>query len=199
MESVKRATHAIRAWLMRYGFAVLAVGAATALRYWLGKSFGLTAPYVTYYPVVIVVAVLAGLGPGLAAMLLSAVAADYLLLEPDGFGIASLGDRIGLALFMFNGAAISMLAGTIRRRNAELGRSKSGLDHAQAVAEVGSWHLDVAKDALTWSEETYRLFQVARRGGCGRERRLNSIPEVSHGSQRGPSRTSPSASGRKRS
>ena len=180
MESVKRATHAIRAWLMRYGFAVLAVGAATALRYWLGKSFGLTAPYVTYYPVVIVVAVLAGLGPGLAAMLLSAVAADYLLLEPDGFGIASLGDRIGLALFMFNGAAISMLAGTIRRRNAELGRSKSGLDHAQAVAEVGSWHLDVAKDALTWSEETYRLFQVTIGTPDSRGTVLERVPPEDH-------------------
>ena len=139
MELVKQSTHAIRAWLMRYGLTVLAVVAATALRYWLGKSFGLTAPYVTYYPVVILVAVLAGLGPGLAAMLLSGVAADYFLLAPQGsFAIASLGDRIGFALFMVNGAAISVLAGTMRRRNAELRRSKSDLDHAQAVAEVGS-------------------------------------------------------------
>ncbi len=145
---------------MRYGFAVLAVVAATALHYWLGKSFGLTAPSITYYPVVVVVAMLAGFGPGFAAMSLSAVATDYLFLEPHGFGIASLGDRIGLALFMVNGAALIMLSGTIPRRNAELRRSKSDLDRAQAVAEVGSWHLDVAKDALTWSEETYRLFEV---------------------------------------
>ena len=174
---VKQSTHAIRAWLMRYGLTVLAVVAATALRYWLGKSFGLTAPYVTYYPVVILVAVLAGLGPGLAAMLLSGVAADYFLLAPQGsFAIASLGDRIGFALFMVNGAAISVLAGTMRRRNAELRRSKSDLDHAQAVAEVGSWHLDVAKDALTWSEETYRLFEVPIGTPVSREKVLERVP-----------------------
>ena len=162
---------------MRYGLTVLAVVAATALRYWLGKSFGLTAPYVTYYPVVILVAVLAGLGPGLAAMLLSGVAADYFLLAPQGsFAIASLGDRIGFALFMVNGAAISVLAGTMRRRNAELRRSKSDLDHAQAVAEVGSWHLDVAKDALTWSEETYRLFEVPIGTPVSREKVLERVP-----------------------
>jgi|CZKY01.1.fsa_nt_gi PAS domain S-box-containing protein len=177
MELVKQSTHAIRAWLMRYGLTVLAVVAATALRYWLGKSFGLTAPYVTYYPVVILVAVLAGLGPGLAAMLLSGVAADYFLLAPQGsFAIASLGDRIGFALFMVNGAAISVLAGTMRRRNAELRRSKSDLDHAQAVAEVGSWHLDVAKDALTWSEETYRLFEVPIGTPVSREKVLERVP-----------------------
>jgi PAS domain S-box-containing protein len=161
MELVKKTTHAIRAWLMRYGFTVLAVVATTALRYWLGKSFGLTAPYVTYYPVVIAAAVVGGLGPGLVATLLSGVAAHYFLLAPQGsFAIASLGDRIGFALFMVNGVAVSLLAETLRRRNAELRRSRSDFGHAQAVAEVGSWHLDVAKDALTWSEETYRLFEV---------------------------------------
>jgi len=161
MELVKQSTHAIRAWLVRYGFAVVAVGAATALHYRLEKSFGFTAIYVIYSPVAMLVALAAGLGPGLVATLLSAVAIDYLLLAPRGsFAIAGLGDRMGLALFLVVGAAVSLLAETLRRRNAELRRSKSDFDHAQAVAEVGSWHLDVAKDALTWSEETYRLFEV---------------------------------------
>ena len=158
---VKQSTHAIRAWLVRYGFAVVAVGAATALHYRLEKSFGFTAIYVIYSPVAMLVALAAGLGPGLVATLLSAVAIDYLLLAPRGsFAIAGLGDRMGLALFLVVGAAVSLLAETLRRRNAELRRSKSDFDHAQAVAGVGSWHLDVAKDALTWSEETYRLFEV---------------------------------------
>ncbi|MBX3373727.1 MAG: PAS domain-containing protein [Phycisphaeraceae bacterium] len=39
----------------------------------------------------------------------------------------------------------------LRRRERELRR-------AQAVAKVGSWMIDIASGALTWSEETYRIF-----------------------------------------
>ncbi|MCX8018529.1 MAG: PAS domain-containing protein, partial [Rhodocyclaceae bacterium] len=34
------------------------------------------------------------------------------------------------------------------------------LKRAQAVAQVGSWHLDLARNRLDWSDETYRIFGV---------------------------------------
>ena len=39
-----------------------------------------------------------------------------------------------------------------------LRKAEFELNRAQAVAQVGSWSLDVAEDRLVWSEETYRIF-----------------------------------------
>ena len=38
--------------------------------------------------------------------------------------------------------------------------SEAGLRRAQRVANVGSWHLDLRRDELTWSEQTYRIFGI---------------------------------------
>ena len=37
-------------------------------------------------------------------------------------------------------------------------RAEEFLSHAQAVAHIGSWEWDIVGDAITWSEETYRIF-----------------------------------------
>ncbi|MDH5560690.1 MAG: PAS domain S-box protein [Deltaproteobacteria bacterium] len=46
----------------------------------------------------------------------------------------------------------------VEKRTAELIRSDQSLANAQEIAKVGSWHLDMKKDILTWSDETYRIF-----------------------------------------
>jgi PAS domain S-box-containing protein len=48
------------------------------------------------------------------------------------------------------------------RRQAEedLRASRSDLNHAQAVAQTGSWRLDLRTNELRWSDETYRMFGV---------------------------------------
>ena len=46
-----------------------------------------------------------------------------------------------------------------RRRAVEaLRRSEEELRRAQSVGRVGSWRLDVTRNELVWSEETYRIF-----------------------------------------
>ena len=45
---------------------------------------------------------------------------------------------------------------------ASLKESELYLEQAQEVAGVGSWHLDIGADVLTWSEQTYRMFGVDR-------------------------------------
>ncbi|MGA7178441.1 MAG: PAS domain S-box protein [Thiobacillaceae bacterium] len=37
-------------------------------------------------------------------------------------------------------------------------RSEENLKLAQAVAQTGSWYLDIVTDSLEWSDETYRIF-----------------------------------------
>lgn len=46
----------------------------------------------------------------------------------------------------------------LRRNEAALRDSQEALNRAQSVAKVGSWHLDIATNVVTWSDETYRLF-----------------------------------------
>jgi len=44
----------------------------------------------------------------------------------------------------------------------ELRASKEDLNRAQAVANTGSWRLDVLNKDLQWSEQTYRMFGIAQ-------------------------------------
>jgi PAS domain S-box-containing protein len=47
-----------------------------------------------------------------------------------------------------------------RRIEGELREREADLNRAQAVAHLGSWRLDVQRDVLDWSDESYRLFGV---------------------------------------
>jgi hypothetical protein len=150
-------------WLLRYGFAVVAEAIAATICYWLGKFFIVSSAYIISYPTVMLVAVVAGLGPRLVANQFSSAAADYLFIEPHGsFTVTTLGDRIELALFPGTGAAISVLAETMRRSKLILKRSRSDLSRALVVARVGGWHLDIVKEERTWSDETNRLLGPPR-------------------------------------
>ncbi len=41
-----------------------------------------------------------------------------------------------------------------------LKESEASLNEAQRIAQVGSWEFDVASGVMSWSDETYRLFEV---------------------------------------
>jgi PAS domain S-box-containing protein len=47
-----------------------------------------------------------------------------------------------------------------KRAQAALRESQMDLNRAQAVAQTGSWRIDVAGNRLVWSEETHRIFGV---------------------------------------
>ncbi|HSB80303.1 MAG TPA: GAF domain-containing protein [Candidatus Methylomirabilis sp.] len=72
--------------------------------------------------------------------------------------------EISAGAFVWEGR--SAVCGVIRditdrkRVEAALLQSEVSLNRAQQVAHIGSWHLDVIRGELTWSEETYRIFGV---------------------------------------
>ena len=68
-----------------------------ALTVWVGPGLP---TYITFYPAVIVVALLAGLGPGLVTTGLVVLTTAYWLLPPPGMAVAAPVDRLGLALFV---------------------------------------------------------------------------------------------------
>ncbi len=48
-------------------------------------------------------------------------------------------------------------------QNEKLQASEQDLNRAQAVAQIGSWRMDVQHDVLHWSDETYRIFGIPKR------------------------------------
>src|ERR1017187_2183928 len=106
------------AW-SRYVIAVLAVAAAVALRAWLLGSLGTRAPFITFYPAVILAALCGGLPAGLLATALSAVVFGFAWMEPvSQFSIRDPADWLSLIVFAMSGAAISVVTEAMQRAEA---------------------------------------------------------------------------------
>jgi PAS domain S-box-containing protein len=63
------------------------------------------------------------------------------------------------------------------RKKAEkaLHERENDLNRAQAVAKTGSWRLDVRRNQLLWSDETYRMFGIPKRTPLTYEAFLSTI------------------------
>jgi PAS domain S-box-containing protein len=62
-------------------------------------------------------------------------------------------------------AAIGSQMGQFMQRNEAvqaLAQSRTDLDRAQQVGQIGWWRLDTQRNVLTWSDETHRIFGVPR-------------------------------------
>ena len=115
LEQVRRQT--LLAWTGRYGVAVGMVAAGWGLRVGLTAAYGPTLPtYITFYPGVMVAALVGGYGPGLAATILTELVVAYWILPPVGtFSIAAPVDRVSLVLFGAMGLFMSGVAEVYRR------------------------------------------------------------------------------------
>jgi PAS domain S-box-containing protein len=109
-------------WLPRYAIAVGVVAAAFLLRQGITRLMGGDLPpYIIFYPAIMFVALLSGLGPGLLTTAAAALLVDYYILPRQGlFGIVSLSDATGLALFAGNGIFMSVIATLYRRARGRL-------------------------------------------------------------------------------
>ena len=128
---------------VRYGGAILCVAVAVGIRLALGPLWGVKFPYLAFYPAVLASAWLGGLGPGLLATALSALATDYLWIPPVySSPIESVGDRLSMAAFVLIGVAIPALSGLVRRRERYVGTILESISGAFAMLD-GDWRLRV--------------------------------------------------------
>lgn len=107
---------------LRYAVAVAASLAAVLLRYVFRSALGDDEPLIISPLAVVVSAILGGFGPGLLATGLTAAAAAYFFLEPEGFAVAFASDRTRLVAFVIVGTLISLVSGALhlsRRRARE--------------------------------------------------------------------------------
>ncbi len=82
-----------------YGLALAMVALAVFVRGLVAEFAGAAMPFVTFYPAIIVVALIGGIGPGILATGLSSVAAWYLFIPP--FFAWTLSGRELTELFLF--------------------------------------------------------------------------------------------------
>lgn len=111
----------LRTWPRRYTLAVFVVALATLVRYALELRLGPSPPFLLFVPAIILVAVLAGFGPGILATFLSAVSVAYFYWTSfDVSGTGRIAQVVALLLFCAIGLITSRLANLYRRHDVRL-------------------------------------------------------------------------------
>ena len=127
----------LRTWPRQYGVALIGVTAAGLLRYSLDVTLGFTQPFVLFYPIIMLVALLGGLGPALFATLLSGVVASYFFLEPlNSFGVRHPRDMVALALFWAMGITMSWVGDLFQRRAKRLQEFEKAVEGLEEMIVV---------------------------------------------------------------
>jgi PAS domain S-box-containing protein len=128
---------------LRYGVAVVAVGLVLLLKLVLNPLIVQQSPFLLISGAVIVAAWFGGLGPGILATALGALAADYFFLEPVGsFALLGVG-FLPFTLFVLQGLLISFLVEALR----------SARERAETSVREARSH----QESLRRSEERFRL------------------------------------------
>ncbi len=126
--------------LIRYGCAVSGVAAAFLLRQVL-TAYGASGlpTYITFYPAVMLVAIMAGFWPGFVATAIAGLGVDYWILPPHGFGVHSFTDAVGLILFSGMGVFMSLVAEFYRRARQQAQENSLELKRAnEALRDLSS-------------------------------------------------------------
>ncbi|MDR3591657.1 MAG: PAS domain S-box protein [Negativicutes bacterium] len=100
----------------QYAAALMLVASAAVVRLLFLLQLGLIAPYLTFYPAVMLSAAYGGLRSGLLATALAAVLADYFWIAPVGqLGIHSQADMLAMIIFLINCTLVSVICEVMLR------------------------------------------------------------------------------------
>ena len=113
---------------LRYAFVIAAVGVAVLLRLILGPLLGSDLRFLFLWPAVTCCAWYGGLGPGLLATILSALAGRYFLLEPvHSLAPETPADGIGMLLYLLLGTFISLVIEGLHRAKRQVEQQAAAL------------------------------------------------------------------------
>jgi PAS domain S-box-containing protein len=164
-------------WFKRvpaYAIAALGVGAAVFANLLLATSLQASPTLFLFLCAIIFAAWFGGVGPGLAATVLSTLAFDYLFLDLRLEELPRLALFVMAALFVIGLiAAQRNTAASLRQSRADLedkvrdleklnAALKSGetyLAEAQRLSHTSSFGWNVSRGEIVWSEESYRIFE----------------------------------------
>lgn len=115
-----------------------------------------------------------GLQQGMAALTLSISAINLLFLYP--LWNSAPGDAIMLNTgFCILAVLVILTIDMQQRLNWMLCQQQQDFNHAQAVGQIGSWRLELLRDRLNWSDESYRIFCIAKNEELSRKIVLASV------------------------
>jgi PAS domain S-box-containing protein len=150
-----------------YALAFTSAGVATVLRLAV-DPYVEGVPFITFWPAVIITALISGLGAGLFCVALSAAASDFFVLEPRwSFYVQNPADVADLLLFAllacFCVTIISQMRDAIERDQARkaLQASKDHLQLALDAAQLGSWQYDTLTRMVSGDKRCQEIFDVA--------------------------------------
>jgi PAS domain S-box-containing protein len=128
---------------------------AAALSHLVGPAIGSRAPFLFHVLAVAIASQIAGTAAGIVTTALGILLVAWPAPSSDTHM------PVVLAIFGAVGTCVSISSGWRRRAEDEIRGVRYNLETAQRIASLGSWQSDLAGD-LWWSEETYRIFGVAR-------------------------------------
>ncbi len=151
-----------------YALAFASVGVATVLRLAI-DPYVVGVPFITFFPAVIITTLISGFGAGLFCVVLSAVAADFFVLQPRfSFYLENPADAGDLVLFVplasFCVILITRMRLSIEREQAQraLRESKERLQLALDAAQLGWWQYDPLHHVTLWDKRLKQMFDVAK-------------------------------------
>jgi len=131
MRSPSKSKPPLLRWVARYGIALVTVAAAVALRLLLEQfTNNESTPFLLLFAAVLVSSASGGLGPGLLATLLGALASDYFFIGAIQYSLAmTFPEAMQVLLFMVEGVFISVLGARLQaaRRRAEQSEAENRL------------------------------------------------------------------------
>jgi len=133
---------------VRFPMAVAAVAMGLFVHLAMEQYLGLVVPlFLTFYPAIMLVAVMTGFWPGILATALSVLSAQYWLVTPRwSFGVESTSEVVALAFFAGMGVFMSLVAESHRRN----------------ILKVAAYEKErVLRDALLQSEKLAALGRMA--------------------------------------
>ncbi|KAB2850126.1 MAG: PAS domain S-box protein [Hyphomicrobiaceae bacterium] len=130
--------------ILRYAVSILTVMLAIPARQALDGLMDSDIPFITFFPAIIISAFLGGRGPGILALALSLLAADFFFMQPMHSFRVSFGDAVALVVFAAVGAVIVVLLDLL---NSAIDRISIEQRKAHAILEVAPAGL-IAVDAM---------------------------------------------------
>jgi len=147
----------IHGWHWRWAAVLAGVGLAFLLRQLIVYRFPGIGPFITFYPAVLLAALLDGIWAGIAATALSALLADYWIFPPVGhFALSSPSDAINLLVFSVFGICLSAIIERHHRNREKL----AVLRQEAAVAEERRKFEEDREKAILAQNERKRLFAI---------------------------------------
>jgi PAS domain S-box-containing protein len=141
---------------MRYAFALLVALLASLLRVWLLK-LGPMPLFITFYPAVLLVTMVAGGGPGIVVTMLSSLMTIYYFVPPQRhWAIESPADAVALAIYA--GISLSLCVIAERLRNSRWAEAFA-LAKQQEAEELTRKNEELSQQAEELAQQSEELVQ----------------------------------------